>query len=194
MLALMHGWLISVSGQGKGFQVNWLSSTVFMNRGDRFEARALPSEAQTSPAFGVVVGDWNGNGWEDLFLAQNFFAVEPGIVRNDAGRGLILEGNGKGVFTAVPGQVSGVKVYGQQRGAAAADFDQDGRLDLVVGQNGAATKLLRNQQGSPGLRVRLTAGETNPNGIGSILRQGNEKQLGPDRVVTAGGVMALRTA
>ena len=32
-------------------------------------------------------------------------------------------------------------VYGEQRGAAAADYDRDARVDLVVTQNGAATRL-----------------------------------------------------
>ncbi|NJN36689.1 MAG: DUF4118 domain-containing protein [Nitrospiraceae bacterium] len=41
--------------------------------------------------------------------------------RLDAGRGLWLRGDGRGGFAAVPGQESGLNVYGEQRGAAAAD-------------------------------------------------------------------------
>ena len=38
------------------------------------------------------------------------------------------------------GEESGVTVYGEQRGAAVADFDHDGHSDLVVTQNAAATR------------------------------------------------------
>ena len=36
-------------------EANWLQSTVFVNRGDRFEAVIMPREAQLAPAFGVAV-------------------------------------------------------------------------------------------------------------------------------------------
>ena len=55
----------------------------------------------------------------------------------------------------MPGQESGVIVYGEGRGAAACDYDGDGRVDLAVSQNGAQTKLYHNVAGRPGLRVRL---------------------------------------
>jgi hypothetical protein len=45
----------------------------------------------------------------------------------------------------VPGHESGLLVYGEQRSVAAADFDRDGRTDLVITQNGAQVKLYRNQ-------------------------------------------------
>jgi hypothetical protein len=50
----------------------WLETTVFLNRGGRFEAVVLPGEAQFAPSFGVSVGDMDGDGHEDLFLSQNF--------------------------------------------------------------------------------------------------------------------------
>jgi hypothetical protein len=43
-------------------QVNWLDSTVFLNRGDHFEARPLPEEAQFAPAFAICATDFDGDG------------------------------------------------------------------------------------------------------------------------------------
>jgi hypothetical protein len=71
-------------------------SAVFLNRGDHFERRPLPREAQFSPVFAVCAGDFNGDGREDIFLSQNFFACQLGVARQDAGRGLLLLGDGAG--------------------------------------------------------------------------------------------------
>jgi len=167
-------------------EVNWLDSTVFFNRGDRFEARPLPMEAQMAPAFAVCVGDMDGDGHEDIFLSQNFFATQPEAPRYDAGRGLWLKGDGVGGFKAVPGQESGVKVYGEQRGAALCDYDGDGRVDLVVTQNGAETKLFHNVGAKPGLRVRLKGPSGNPTGVGATLRLKYKDSMGPVREIHAG--------
>jgi len=45
------------------------------NRGDHFLVAPLPFEAQVAPAFGVCVADLDGDGYEDVFLSQNCFAV-----------------------------------------------------------------------------------------------------------------------
>jgi enediyne biosynthesis protein E4 len=172
--------------KAKELQATWLESTVFLNRGGRFEAHVLPLEAQFAPAFGVSVADFDGDGNEDIFLAQNFFATQPETSRYDAGRGLWLRGDGQGGFTAVPGQESGVLVYGEQRGAAFSDYDADGRVDLVVTQNGAATKLYRNVTAKPGLRIRLVGPPANPSGVGAAIRLRFGDRWGPAREIHGG--------
>ena len=61
------------------------------------------------------MGDLDGDGNEDVVLTQNIFAINPEMPRCDAGRGLWLRGDGTGKLTAVSGQESGIKVYGEQR-------------------------------------------------------------------------------
>jgi len=159
---------------------------LFLNRGNGFEPVPLPMEAQLAPVFGVSVADFNGDGHEDVFLSQNFFGNQPETPRYDAGRGLLLMGDGKGRLKAVPAQESGIKVYGEQRGAAVADFDGDGRVDLVVTQNGAATKLFRNAGAQPGLRVRLHGPAGNPSGAGAVIRLKFGERFGPAREIHVG--------
>ena len=84
------------------------------------------------------------------------------------------------------GQASGIAVYGDQRGAAYADFDGDGRLDIAGSQNAAATRLFHNRLGKPGLRVRLRGVAANPDGIGAQVRVVYGARMGPVREVQAG--------
>ena len=164
-----------------------LSSTVFLNRGARFEAVPLPREAQLTPVFSMNVGDVDGDGIEDLFLSQNFFGTASDISRDDSGRGLWLRGKGRGTFVAMDASVTGIQVMGEQRGAALADFNHDGRVDLVVSQNNAATKLYANRLAKRGLRVVLNGPTANPDGVGTqmrVLYGGDHK--GPCRTIQAG--------
>ena len=163
-----------------------LDHVLFLNRGDRFEPVPLPAEAQLAPAFHVGVADFDGDGHEDLFLAQNFSPTDPETERHIDGRGLWLRGDGSGDFAAVPGRESGIRVHGDQRGAALADYDADGRIDLVVTQNGAAARLFRNEGAAPGLRVRLAGPAANPYAIGAVLRVEYAEGPGPAREVRAG--------
>jgi hypothetical protein len=161
-------------------------SMIFFFRGGKFEGKPLPSETQLAPAFGVCIGDLDGDGAEDVFLSQNFFAVAPGEPRCDAERGLWLKGNDRGDLLPVPGRDSGIQVYGEQRGCALSDYDGDGRVDLAVAQNGNATKLYRNVGGRPGLRVRLRGPSGNPDGVGALVRLESGGVKGPGREVHGG--------
>ena len=165
---------------------NTLASMVFLNRGDRFEARPLTDEAQWAPAFGLSVADFDGDGAEDIFVAQNFFATAIETPRNDAGQGLLLRGDGKGGFVPMPGRQTGLKIHGEQRGSAVADYDHDGRVDIAVAQNGAATRLFHNDHAVPGIRVRLEGPQGNPCGIGASMRVRSKQGLGPARELHAG--------
>ncbi|HLB54062.1 MAG TPA: FG-GAP-like repeat-containing protein [Gemmatimonadales bacterium] len=174
------------AAQALRFGANSFDHMVWLNRGDHFEPRPLPLEAQLAPASAPVIADFDGDGIEDLALSQNFYPTDLGTPRYDAGRALLLRGDGKGGFLPVAGPQSGLLVYGDQRGAAASDYDGDGRVDLVITQNGAATRVFRNQGAAPGLRVRLLGPPGNPRAIGATLRIKYGEQWGPAREVQAG--------
>ena len=97
-----------------------------------------------------------------------------------------LAGDGSGALEPLSASETGVAVYGDPRGAALADYDGDGRTDLVVSQNGAATLLFHNVGAEPGLRVRLLGPPGNPHGVGASLRVLYAAGAGPLREVQAG--------
>ena len=145
-------------------------SGIFINKSNEpMEFIPLPVKAQLTASFGVVVEDFDGDAFQDVFLAQNFFATNPEYSRSDSGRGLLLRGNGNGGFRAVSSIDSGIKIYGEQRACATSDFNQDGRIDLVVSQNSEITKLYLNSNGKPGVRIRLKGTIRNPWSIGAKI-------------------------
>src|SRR5438094_229813 len=67
---------------------------------------------------GVAVGDYDGDGWPDLYVTQY-------------GRSILFHNNGNGTFTDVTDK-AGVAAPGWASSAAWFDYDNDGKLDLFV--------------------------------------------------------------
>jgi hypothetical protein len=67
---------------------------------------------------GVAVGDYNGDGFPDLYVTQY-------------GRSILYRNNGDGTFTDVT-EKSGVAAPGWASSAVWFDYDNDGKLDLFV--------------------------------------------------------------
>lgn len=176
-----------MNSRSQAMEARDLESAVFLNRGEYFDRRKLPAEAQLTPVFSLNVGDFDGDGIEDLFAGQNFFGSGSEITREDSGTGLWLKGSGNGEFKAIDPSLSGIRVEGEQRGGALADLNRDGRVDLAVSQNNGLTKLFINQGAKVGLRVVVKGPPANPDGIGTQMRLiYAEGKAGPCRTVSAG--------
>jgi len=174
-------------GRRRRLEVSVLESSVFLNRGGRFERRPLPREAQESPVFAIAVADLDGDGHEDLVLGQNRTGRLSALSRDDNGRGLWLRGEGAGRFRAALPDAAGFAVEGDQRGVAVLDADHDGRWDVAISENQGPTRLYRNTGGRPGLRVLLAGPPANPAGIGAWVRLRHaDGTRGPARMVLAG--------
>jgi hypothetical protein len=97
-------------------QARTFATALARNNGDgSFTLIPLPREAQLAPIYGILAGDFDGDGKTDLLLAGNFDGVQPEIGRMSASYGLLLRGDGTGHFTPVGARESGFLVPGQAR-------------------------------------------------------------------------------
>ncbi|MBC8152788.1 MAG: VCBS repeat-containing protein [Bacteroidetes bacterium] len=97
-------------------QATTFATSFLQNQGNgTFTVKALPVEAQFAPVMAMLTGDFDRDGRKDILLSGNFFGAAPTFGRYDAGRGLLLRGNGKDEFTAVASQKSGFVVSGEAR-------------------------------------------------------------------------------
>lgn len=168
-------------------EINTLEHLLFINTPEGFQARKLPFEAQLSTASHIGVFDYNNDGNEDIFLSQNLFSFAEMERRTDAGRGLLLQGNGNGDFEAISGTQSGIILYGDQRGVAISDFNDDGKSDLLVTQNNGPTTLLQNNSEKIGIIVLLMGPIENSSAIGAKIRLVYQDETkGPVREIQAG--------
>ena len=81
----------------KRTEINCLETSIFFNRGGRYERVALPTAAQLSPVSAINVADFDNDGLDDLFLSQNWYSIRPDLGRLDSGAGLVLLGQGEDV-------------------------------------------------------------------------------------------------
>ena len=103
-------------------RLNCFETSVFLNRGGKFERRALPYPAQFSPTSGINVADFDNDGREDLLLSQNLYSLRPDWGRLDSSAGMILLGQGDGRFEPVRAGVSGLAILGDSRNAFGGRF------------------------------------------------------------------------
>ena len=127
---------------------------------------------QAYVGWGVVFGDWNLDGDEDVFVSNGHVVRHahkapiqqyPVLMENLAGKQFknVAELSGAYFRTAHPG-----------RGAAASDLDLDGDLDLVISHVNQPVAVLENQgpQVSRSLTVELTGTKSPRWAIGTVVR------------------------
>jgi hypothetical protein len=114
---------------------NDFRSVLLRNEGNgHFSLHPLPMQAQLSVIDGMVVDDFDGDGQLDVLLSGNDYGVEPVVGRSDAMNGLLLKGDGKGNFTPVPIDKSGIFLPGDQKALVKLRGDGN-RYWLAAGQN-----------------------------------------------------------
>ncbi|MDP6579129.1 MAG: CRTAC1 family protein [Vicinamibacterales bacterium] len=131
--------------------------------------------------FGCFFFDFDLDGWPDIFAANGHVADDVERVQSRvtyAQRPQLFHNLGQGRFEEIvvtDGSALDTPMVG--RGAAYADADNDGDLDVLVTANNGAARLLRNDGGNANhvVRIRTVGAASNRDGIGARVE------------VTAGG-------
>ena len=132
-------------------------------------------------SFGGGFFDYDNDGWLDLFIANG--SVYPEIEKVTADIhykqiNSLFHNGGKGKFAEVSKRSgSGFAQPHAGRGVAFADFDNDGRMDLVVADNGELPLLLHNDGAAGGtpnhfVNFRLVGTRSNRDAMGARIRVG----------------------
>jgi enediyne biosynthesis protein E4 len=112
------------------YQAFNLETSIIMNLGGgKFEVLPLPSEAQLSPVYSILLKDWNNDGFIDILIGGNQMRAKPEVGTYQAGYGLYLVGIDGKTFKAVLPSQSGISIPGEIR-----DFDllHVGNKEIII--------------------------------------------------------------
>ena len=147
--------------------------------------------------FGVAFADFDLDGELDLVGANGHVEtsvqdVQPTVTYRQAP--LLYRGLGAGRFADVTSQAGaafGTPIVG--RGLAVADFDGDGRPDLVLTENGGPAHVLRNVSEGAGraVRLRLATSGKNRGAIGARVTCSMGKMKRVDEVSGGDGYLSV---
>ena len=137
-----------------------------------FADRTYPSRigAASLPlsGWGTGIFDFDNDGFKDIFAATGDVQDNTEVYSSRASRQqcLLLLAGGEGQFTP---QTVTPKAF--HRGAAFADFDNDGRVDVVVTRLNDTPLLLLNRMGQAKhwLAFRLRGNKSNRDGLGATI-------------------------
>jgi hypothetical protein len=144
-----------------------------------------------STAWHPEFADVNNDGFIDLFISKGNVSNQPDFAKRDPPNLLIGQPDGTFIEGAIG---AGIVGFARGRGAAMADFNLDGQLDLVEVDYGTPAKLWRNlgvgttAQARVGHWLELSVKQPQPNGfaIGGWVDV-REGDLTTTRELTVGG-------
>ncbi|NND04970.1 MAG: VCBS repeat-containing protein [Saprospiraceae bacterium] len=132
------------------FEASHMQSSIIENLGNgTFQVKALPSEVQLSPVYGIHITDVDADGYLDIATIGNSRQTEVISGWHNAQKGLLLKGDGNGHFTGVSSMESGFFVKGEGRGLVG--FPHQGHWLILAGRNNDRMAIYQTQ--SPG-RIR----------------------------------------
>ncbi|HZT32650.1 MAG TPA: CRTAC1 family protein [Bryobacteraceae bacterium] len=143
---------------------------------DEAPSSAVGRASLLSLAFGVFFFDYDLDGYPDIFAANGHIEEEIGRVQPKVQYKeppLLFHNLGGRRFEPVgPAMGAAFNRAVVARGAAYADYDRDGDLDLLVSTNHGPAYLFRNDGGNRNhwLSVRLVGRKSNRDGIGAVVR------------------------
>lgn len=121
--------------------------------------------------------DFNNGGWKDLFTANSDVNDLVDLFQSTHYKqpNSLFANLGDGTFRDVSSD-AGFTLARAHRGSAFADFDNDGKVDVVVSALGESAELWQNVSPDPNhwLVLKLTGTRSNRDGIGAKIRLGDQ--------------------
>ncbi len=135
--------------------------------------------------YSPTIADFDNDGWKDLFVTRGHVQSLQAAPRVTVEQpNTVFRNLGRATFSAFD-----VGPAARHRGSAVADFDGDGRLDVVVTAIGGAAEIWMNE--SPGdahwLGLKLEGTRSNRDGIGARVKVVTKSMTQYDHVSTAAG-------
>lgn len=129
------------------YSANNFKSIFIRNNGNgTFTMEPLPDMVQYSAINGMVTDDFDGDGNLDFCMSTNDYSTVPSYGRYDALNGLILRGDGKGKFTPLSIEQSGIFI--PENGKALVKLrSSDGKYLIAASQNKGPLKLFALNRG-----------------------------------------------
>jgi len=146
-------------------------------KGDFTEVTAstnMTSESLSMSGFGPALYDFDNDGWKDLFVSRGHVSAthppgaevkQPNTVFRNLGT--------SGKWEALTEQAGfAPSTAARHRGCALGDFDNDGRIDVVVTSMDANAELWMNRSPSSGhwINIALQGTKSNRDGIGARIK------------------------
>ncbi len=146
----------------------------------------IGDDGRPSTGWHAEFGDVDNDGRADLFIAKGNVDQMPSNAMQDPNNLLMQQADG--TFREMA-DIAGVATTDRARGAALADFDNDGRLDLVVVNRRAPMELYQNGTPDTGNWLKLAIRQDRPNtfAIGGWIELRDLKGGIRTREVTVGG-------
>jgi len=126
--------------------------------------------------FGAIFIDYDNDGLRDIFMANGHILDNIELYHPEtryAEPKLLYRNNGRGHFENFSDKLGNDLQFPRvSRGAAVADFDNDGDLDILVNNNGQEPQLLMNDGGNTNhwLEVDLVGTKSNRDGTGARVK------------------------
>ena len=191
----------SFATQGENYDDLLFGNALYRNLGDgKFTETALTAGLETFWPWGIATGDFDNDGDEDVFITSGMgypFYYWPNQLMMNNGDGTFRDrASDLGVEPPTGGiyqekDIAGHRASRSSRSAAVADFDGDGRLDIITNNFNDRPYLFANVFPRHNyVALRLTGVTSNRDAIGALVRLWAGTRVMVQQVSPAGGYLA----